>query len=159
MKFRFYQLYYIVALALLIASLFSRTGYIPTPDGSMYEINNFTLLKPDATVSYSVVPLGVVLIVTAVVNLFGFFVSLFSNFELQKRSSILSMLLIAGYYILYSIYVYIVMNGDDSLATLGLDVGVLFPFTTLVLNFMTFLAVRRTEASILAKAAGFRLRD
>ena len=103
---------------------------------------------------------GVVLVVATAVNLFGLLVSLFSNFELQKRTSILSMLLITGYYILLSIYVLIVINSDDALTTLNLEsCGVLYPFTVLVLNFMAFLAARRTEAQILAKASGFRLRD
>lgn len=160
MKFRFYQLYYLAAVVLLIVAMCGSVLSVVAPSGATYIINNFSLLKPDATVSYSVVALGVVLVVATAVNLFGLLVSLFSNFELQKRTSILSMLLITGYYILLAVYVLIVINSDEALTTLNLDSGgVLYPFTALVLNFMAFLAARRTEAQILAKASGFRLRD
>lgn len=158
MKFRIYQLYYIAAVVLLIVTMCGRL-YILSSNNDIYSINCFTLTKPDLTVSYSVVALGVVLIVATVVNLFGLLVSLFSNFELQKRTSILSMLLIAGFYILYVLYAFAIIYCDETLVTYGMDEGTLFPFTALVLNFLTFLAVRKTEANILAKAAGFRLRD
>ncbi|MBR3884189.1 MAG: DUF4293 family protein [Bacteroidaceae bacterium] len=159
MKFRIYQLYYITTVVLLIVTMCSRLGYILSSNNDIYSINCFTLTKPDLTVSYSVVALGVVLIVATVVNLFGLLVSLFSNFELQKRTSILSMLLIAGFYILYVLYAFAIIYCDENLVTYGMDEGTLFPFTALVLNFLTFLAVRKTEANILAKATGFRLRD
>lgn len=159
MKFRIYQLYFIAVVVLLIVTMCNRLGYILSSNGDIYSIYNFSLLKPDSTVSNSVVALGVVLIVATVANLFGLFVSLFNNFELQKRTSILSMLLIAGYYILYSLYVFAIIYSDETLVTFGLDAASLFPFTALVLNFLTFLAARRTEANILAKASGFRLRD
>ena len=158
MKFRIYQLYYIAAVVLLIVTMCNRL-YILSSNNDIYSINCFTLTKPDLTVSYSVVALGVVLIVATVVNLFGLLVSLFSNFELQKRTSILSMLLIAGFYILYVLYAFAIIYCDETLLTYGMDESTLFPFTALVLNFLTFLAVRKTEANILAKATGFRLRD
>ncbi|MBQ8271000.1 MAG: DUF4293 family protein [Bacteroidaceae bacterium] len=160
MKFRFYQLYYVLAAVLLIVAMCSNLLYILAPDGATYTLGNFSLIKPDGSASYSVVALGVVLIVAVAVNLFGLFVSLFNNFELQKRSSILSVLLLTGYHILLLLYVLLVINSDDNLATINFaEAAVMFPFTAIVLNVLSFLSARRAEAKIIAKASGFRLRD
>lgn len=159
MKFRFYQLYYLLAAVLLVVAMCGSPLQVLAPNGATYTVGNFSLLCPDGSHSYSVVALGVVLIVAAVVNVFGLLVALFSNFELQKRSAILSVLLLAGYYILLLVYILLIIYGDDSVATLSLEPAIMFPFTALVLNVLSFLSARRTEAKILAKAAGFRLRD
>lgn len=159
MKFRFYQLYYLLAAVLLVVTMCGSLLHVLAPSGATYTLENFSLLKPDGSASYSVVALGVVLIVAAVVNAFGLFVSLFSNFELQKRSSILSVLLLTGYYILLFIYVLLIINSGDSVTTVSLEAALMFPFTAIVLNVLSFLSARRTEAKILAKASGFRLRD
>ncbi len=159
MKFRFYQLYYMLAAVLLVVAMCGSLLHVLAPSGATYTIGNFSLLKPDGTDSYSVVALGVVLVVAVAVNAFGLFVSLFSNFELQKRSSILSVLLLTGYYILLLVYVLLVINSDEELTTVSLEAAVMYPFTAIVLNVLSFLSARRTEAKILAKASGFRLRD
>ena len=159
MKFRFYQLYFVLAAALLVAAMCNSLLYALAPNGATYTVGNFSLTSPDGSTSYSVVALGVVLIVAAVVNAFGLLVSLFSNFELQKRSSILSVLLLTGYYILLLIYILLIINSDETVATLSFEAAIMFPFTAIVLNVLSFLSARRTEAKILAKASGFRLRD
>lgn len=159
MKFRLYQLYFVLAVVLLIATMCSSLLYVIAANGATYTLGNFSLISPDGAASYSVVALGVVLVVATLVNVFGLFVSLFSNFELQKRSSILSVLLLAGYYILLLVYVLLIINSDETATTLSLEAALMFPFTAIVLNVLAFLSARRTEAKILAKASGFRLRD
>lgn len=159
MKFRLYQSYYLLAAVLLIAAMCGSVLRVLAENGATYIINNFSLVKPDSAISYSVVALGVVLVVAVAVNVFGLFVSLFSNFELQKRSSILSMLLLTGYYILLFLYTLLLINSDESLVTISLETAIMFPFTAIVLNLLSFFSARRTEAKILAKATGFRLRD
>ena len=89
------------------------------------------------------------------VNAFAAFVSLFSNFALQKRSTILSMLLIAGYYILLLVYLLILTDG----AAVVMLWPMFMPLLALAAGAMTFALVRRQEAKIIAKALGFRLRD
>lgn len=156
MKFRVYQLYYIISIAILIAAAIVKPiFYLVDGNGGISELQNFCLLQPDGETSYVVCALGVVLVFDILVNIFGLLVSSFQNFELQKRVSILSMLLLAGYYILLLIYVLILKDG----ASLTPAVSFLFPFVALVMNTLSFLAARRTEANILAKASGFRLRD
>lgn len=159
MKIRFYQFYFVLAIVLLIATMCNDLLHVLAPNGATYTIGNFSLLRPDGSASCSVVALGVVLIVATVVNAFGLFVSLFTNFELQKRASILSVLLLTGYYILLLFYALLVLYSDETVTTISLEATVMFPFTAIVLNVLSFLAARRTEAKILAKASGFRLRD
>lgn len=155
MKFRSYQLLFAVSIALLIAAMIMPVLQFVEPNGATLGLYNFYLEKPDATVSYVSCALGIVLAFTALVNLFGLIISSFQNFELQKRSSILGVLLLTGYQILLLI-VSLLLTSD---ATVAVQVATLFPFISLILNVMCFMSARRTEAKILAKASGFRLRD
>ena len=155
MKFRFYQLMYVASLVLTVLALLAPVVSFSEPDGAVAEMTNFKYVASSGEVSWTVIALGIVLIFTAVVNLFGLIVSLFNNFELQKRVTILTMLLFAGYYILFFVYT-LVLSGDTSMA---IGVPMLYPFIALTLNLIAFLLLRRCEAKIIAKALGFRLRD
>lgn len=154
MKFRSYQFFYLLSVVLIIATLCSTLMQIVETSGATNELTNFKLIMSDDKVSFAPVALGVVLIVAGLVNLFGFIVAGFRNFELQKRVSILGILLIAGYYLLLGIYAWVL-----SAASAMMELPLLFPFFVLVFNALAFFAARRTEAAILAKASGFRLRD
>lgn len=154
MKFRSYQLFYLLSLVLIIATLCTSMWEFIEANGATSELTNFKLTTPDGNTSYAPIALGVVLIVSGLVNLFGFIIAAFKNFELQKRVAILGILLIIGYYLLFGVYIWILSPYE-----IVSEIDTLFPFVTLVLNAMSFFAARRTEASILAKASGFRLRD
>ena len=153
MNFRFYQLFQLLVVGLLI---YAMTGPILTyADGGINaEIENFKLTFSNGMFTRSVMALGILLVLTVAVNIFAFFVSLFSNFELQKRVSILSMLVLAGYYILLLVYSLILVEGDPHV-----HISILIPFVCLLLNLVSFKLIRRQEAKIIAKASGFRLRD
>lgn len=155
MKFRFYQLLYAVTIALLVIALVKPVINIVEPNGATSIMSNFGYATVDGAVSRAVVALGVVLIAAVAVNVFALFVSLFSNFALQKRSTILSMLLIAGYYILLLVYLLILTDG----AAVVMLWPMFMPLLALATGAMTFALVRRQEAKIIAKALGFRLRD
>ncbi len=155
MKFRSYQLLFVASIALLIVALIKPIINVIEPNGVTSIMDNFGYTLADATVSRAVVALGVVLIVAVAVNAFAMFVSLFSNFALQKRSAILSMLLVAGYYILLLVYLLILDNG----AAVEMLWPMFLPLTVLALDAFAFVLVRRHEAKIVAKALGFRLRD
>ncbi len=155
MKFRFYQLLPAAAVALLVWAMIEPLMRFTEPGGEQMLMSNFKLLSHYGDVSWSVIALGVVLIFATIVNLFTFLVSFFSNFELMKRSAILSMLLLAGYYIVLLIYSLILLSG----AELEVDLPMLFPLFGLVLNMVYIKLVARHEARIIAKASGFRLRD
>ena len=154
MKFRSYQFFYLLSVVLIVATLCSTLMQIFETNGAASELTNFKLIMADSNVSYAPVALGVVLIVTGLVNLFAFIVAGFRNFELQKRVSVLGILLAIGYYLLLGIYAWVLSS-----ASFALELPVLFPFFVLVFNALAFFAARRTEAAIIAKASGFRLRD
>ena len=155
MKFRSYQLLFVASIALLIIALIKPIINVIEPTGVTAVMDNFSYMLADGTISRAVVALGVVLIAAVAVNAFAVFVSLFSNFALQKRSSILSMLLIAGYYILLLIYL-LILTHDAAVEMLW---PMFLPLIALAFNAITFVLVRRQEAKIIAKALGFRLRD
>ena len=155
MKFRFYQLMYVASLVLTVLALLAPVAGFVDADGAVAMMTNFKYTAPDGQVSRAVIALGILLVFTGVVNLFGLLVSLFSNFELQKRVTILTMLLFAGYYILFFVYT-LILSRD---ALMAMEVPMLYPFMALTLNLIAFLLVRRCEAKIIAKALGFRLRD
>ena len=146
---------YVASLVLTVLALLAPVVGFTEPDGAVAQMTNFKYTASDGEVSRSVIALGILLIFTAVVNLFGLLVSLFSNFELQKRVTILTMLLFAGYYILFFVYTLLLSSG----ASMAIEVPMLYPFMSLTLNLIAFLLLRRCEAKIIAKALGFRLRD
>lgn len=146
---------YVASLVLTVLALFAPVVGFTEPDGAVAEMTNFKYTAADGEVSRSVIALGILLVFTAVVNLLGLIVSLFNNFELQKRITILTMLLFAGYYLLFFVYT-LILSGDTSMA---IEVPMLYPFMSLTLNLFAFLLLRRCEAKIIAKALGFRLRD
>lgn len=155
MKFRLYQLLPVAVIALLIWAMVEPIIKFTESYGAVTVMSNFKLLASDGDVSRSVIALGALLIFAVVVNAFALVVSMFSNFELQKRTTILSLLILSGYYILLLIYSFILL--DD--ASLEVDLPVLFPFFGIILNSVAFNLIRREEARIIAKASGFRLRD
>ena len=146
---------YVASLVLTVLALLAPVVGFTEPDGAVAEMTNFKYTAADGEVSRSVIALGILLVFTAVVNLLGLLVSLYNNFEMQKRVTILSMLLFAGYYILFFVYT-LILSGGTSMA---IEVPMLYPFIALTLNLFAYLLLRRCEAKIIAKALGFRLRD
>ena len=155
MKFRLYQLLYVAVIALLVLAMVEPIVKFTEADGSLTVMSNFKLLAADGQVSRSVIALGALLVFAVVVNAFALMVSMFSNFELQKRTTILSLLVLAGYYILLLIYSFLLLAD----ASLEVDLPILFPFFGIILNSVSFNLIRREEAKIIARATGFRLRD
>ena len=155
MKFRLYQLLYVAVIALLVWAMVEPIVKFTEADGSLTVMSNFKLLADDGQVSRSVIALGALLVFAVVVNAFALMVSMFSNFELQKRTTIISLLVLAGYYILLLIYSFIMLTD----ASLEVDLPILFPFFGIILNSVSFNLIRREEAKIIARATGFRLRD
>ncbi|MBE6295685.1 MAG: DUF4293 family protein [Bacteroidaceae bacterium] len=155
MKFRLYQLLYVAVIALLVWAMVEPIIKFTEADGSLTVMSNFKLLAADGQVSRSVIALGALLVFAVVVNAFALMVSMFSNFELQKRTTILSLLVLAGYYILLLIYSFLLLAD----ASLEVDLPILFPFFGIILNSVSFNLIRREEAKIIARATGFRLRD
>ena len=90
MKFRLYQLLYVAVIALLVWAMVEPIIKFTEADGSLTVMSNFKLLAADGQLSRSVIALGAMLVFAVVVNAFALMVSMFSNFELQKRTTIIS---------------------------------------------------------------------
>ena len=155
MKFRFYQLLYIAAIAMMVIALIKPIAKFYEPDGVTALMDNFEYCVDGAAAGISVVSLAVVLMVAIAVNAFTVFVSLFSNFGLQKRCSVFSILLLAGYYVILLIYSFILIEG----AAITMLKAMYLPLLALAANAVAFVLVRKQEAKIIARAMGFRLRD
>ena len=153
MKFRIYQLLYVAAIAMMVVALMKPVIKFYEPGGVTALMDNYAYTFEGG--SSSVVALAVVLVATIVVNCFAIFVSLFSNFGLQKRCTILSMLLLAGYYIVLLAYSLLLVES----AAASMLKAMYLPLLALAANAIAFILVRRQEARIIARAMGFRLRD
>ena len=156
MKFRFYQLLLVASLVFTILAMLDPVVSFTESNGAASVMTNFKYTEfATGNVSRSVIALGILLIFTALINVLGLFLSLFNNFEMLKRTTILTMLLHAGYYVLFLIYTFVLTDG----ASMDAKSPMLYPFVALTLNLLAFLLIRRCEAKIIAKALGFRLRD
>lgn len=155
MKFRLYQLFPVCTIALLVWAMLEDIMMFTEPDGAQMLVGNFKLLSANGDSSWAVIALGAILIFTVLVNAFSLVVSFFSNFELQKRSAILSMLLLTGYYIILLVTSLILVSG----AEIQVFFPVLLPFIGILLSVVFFKLANREEAKIISRASGFRLRD
>lgn len=162
MKFYIHHLYLLLAFVAVIICLCSSAlvtfGYT---DMSMVTVGNFTLRSitmPSGEMTSSVAScaLGILLIVSTLINVFTVFVSLFQNFTLQKRCSVLNTILLAGYYIVLLV-ITLIMKVDTSYV--NVDWKVALPLIALILTVMSFYSIRMTEAKRIAAATNFRLRD
>lgn len=155
MKFRFYQLFPVAVIALLVWAMFEDIAKFTEPSGAQMVMGNFKLISHTGDASWAVITLGAVLVFAVFVNLFSIVVSFFSNFELQKRSAIQSMLLLTGYYVVLLVTSLILVCESE----LQVFFPVLLPFIGILLNVVFFKLARREEARIISRASGFRLRD
>lgn len=156
MKFRFYQLLLVASLVFTIMAMLDPVVSFTESNGAASVMTNFKYTEfATGNVSRSVIALGILLIFTSVVNVLGLFLSFYKNFEMQKRVTILTMLLHTGYYILFLVYTLVLASG----ASMDVKSPMLYPFIALTLNLVAFMMIRRCEAKIIARALGFRLRD
>lgn len=162
MKFYIHHLYLLLAIAALIVCMCDPSIItFVYQDASSVTMSNFTLHSlslslGQETSSAASCALGILLIVSAIVGVFGMFVSLFQNFSLQKRCTIFNCCLLAGYYIVLLAFV-LILRGETVLVDMDWQAGL--PLVSLILSAMSFYSIRMTEAKLLARANNFRLRD
>lgn len=157
MKIEFYlhQVWLALICVLMFAGLLLPIGQLVDAQGASAELTNFRLNFIEGDSSGALWALGTIMIVTLAVGVFELLLSGFRNFVLQKRLLVFMMLLTAGYYILFVIYV-LLLKGD---ASFGPRIAAAFPLICLVLEYMSIHGVAKAEAAIIARASGFRLRD
>ena len=157
MKIEFYlhQVWLALICVLMFAGLLLPIGQLVNVEGASAELTNFRLNFIEGDSSGALWALGTIMIVTLCVGVFELLLSGFRNFVLQKRLLVFMMLLTVGYYILFVIYV-LLLKGD---ASFGPRPAAAFPLICLILEYMSISGVSKAEATIIARASGFRLRD
>jgi hypothetical protein len=157
MKIEFYlhQVWLALICILMFAGLLLPIGQLVNAEGASAELTNFRLNYIEGDSSGALWALGAIMIVTLAVGVFELLLSGFRNFVLQKRLLVFMMLLTVGYYVLFVIYV-LLLKGD---ASFGPRPAAAFPLISLVLEYMSISGVSKAEATIIARASGFRLRD
>lgn len=156
MKIKLQHLCILLALAAIVVTLCFPLIQFIYQDYTSVTMTNFRLLNVDGTSSATPWALGGLLIAGGLCQLFTLMIALFQNYALQKRSLILGMLILTGWYILYLVFLLILKS--DATAVLPRWTTIL-PLVSIILSFMAFNAIRRTEAQIIASGNSFRLRD
>ena len=157
MKIEFYlhQVWLALICILMFAGLLLPIGQLVNAEGASAQLTNFRLNFVEGDSSGALWALGTIMIVTLAVGVFELLLSGFRNFVLQKRLLVFMMLLTAGYYIIFVLYV-LLLKGDASFSP---KMAAAFPLICLVLEYMSIHGVSKAEATIIARASGFRLRD
>lgn len=162
MKFYLHHIYLLLAIVALVVCMCSPAlitfvyNDMSTVSMTNFALRSMAMGQVEPTSSAVSCALGVLLIVSALVGAFTMFVSLFQNFSLQKRSSIFNCCVLAGYYIIFLVFV-LILHGDTRMVDLNWQVCL--PLVSLILTAMSFYSIRTTEAKMLARANNFRLRD
>ena len=157
MKIEFYlhQVWLALICVLMFAGLLLPVGQLVSAEGASAELTNFRLNFIEGDSSGALWALGTIMIITLAVGVFELLLSGFRNFVLQKRLLVFMMLLTVGYYIIFVAYV-LLLKGD---ASFGPRPAAAFPLVSLILEYMSIHGVAKAEATIIARASGFRLRD
>lgn len=162
MKFYLHHIYLLLAIVALVVCMCSPAlitfvyNDMSTVSMTNFALQSMAMGQVEPISSAVSCALGVLLIVSALVGSFTMFVSLFQNFSLQKRSSIFNCCVLAGYYIIFLVFV-LILRGDTRMVDLNWQVCL--PLVSLILTAMSFYSIRTTEAKMLARANNFRLRD
>ncbi len=162
MKFYIHHLYMLLAVIALIVCMCAPSLItfvyqdLSTVSMSNFALHSVSTNQVEATSSATSCALGILLIVSVLVNAFTMFVCLFQNFALQKRGTIFNSCVLAGYYIVMLVFV-LILRGDTRMVDLNWQFCL--PLVSLILTVMSFSSIRNTEAKMLARANNFRLRD
>ena len=156
MKIRLQHICILLALAAVVVTLCFPLIQFIYQDYSSVTMTNFTLQNVNGETNATPWALGGLLIAAGLCQLFTLFIALFQNYALQKRGLILGMLILTGWYILYLVFMLILKSETRAILPSWTTV---LPLVSIILSFMAFNAIRRTEAKIIASGNSFRLRD
>lgn len=155
MKIKLQHFCILLALAAIVVTLCFPLIQFIYKDTSV-TMTNFNLQNMDGTKNAMPWALGGLLIAAGLCQLFTLMIALFQNYALQKRSLILGMLILTGWYILYLVFILILKSETTTVIPRW---TMILPLVSIILSFMAFNAIRRTEAKIIASGNSFRLRD
>lgn len=154
MKTYLHQLWLALICVLLFAGLLMPIGQFSNDEGATALLTNFRINFIEGDSAGAMWALAVIQIAALAVALFELLLSGFRNFTLQKRLLIFDALLLVGYYIVFVAYVLLL----NDTATFRPCLAGAFPLISLILIWITFMAVQRAETAIIAGASSFRLR-
>lgn len=157
------QRLYLLLSAVLMAIVSQSTlaTFIAGQDGQPYELTCWKLYATATGETMSGAPwaLMVLAIGIALVSLFGLFLVFYQNYALQKRVTIFNTLLVVGFLLTYAGFFFYYRGALEAVSGEPSWWAVAVPVVVLILQLMSFLAIRQKEAKVLAEATTFRLRD
>ena len=155
-KIRPQHILVLLALAALIVCLCFPLVTITYADSTYVTLTNFQVNANGDHSSASPWALGALLIAAAAGQFFVLLIAAFQNYTLQKRTLVFSMLLLAGYYVVYLIFLLVLKEGSTTIIPSWTTI---LPLIAIILDFMSFRSILHTEAKIIASGNSFRLRD
>ena len=143
---RIQSVYLLLVTALLASNIFLPIGSFLDKNGLLYPFTPLHVALPSAGLSYT--PWGqlTLLILGALVSFATIF--LFKNRKLQIRMCIFSMLILAGYYIVFLMFMLMIKNSIS--ATFQFSFGLCLPLIAMILNFLAIRAIRKDEDKVKA---------
>lgn len=149
------------AVLMAIVSQSKLAGFVSRGDGLSYDLTCWDLVNTATGESVSGAPwsLMVISIIVSLLSLFTLFLVFYQNYALQKRMTIYTMLVTVGFLLTYAAYFFYYKAHLDALMVEVTWWAVAVPIVVLILLFMSFLAIRKKEASVILGASSFRLRD
>lgn len=155
------RIYLLVSAVLMAIVSQSRLAWYLTRDYVNYELTcwTFTNEATGEVVSRAPWALMVLAIGVSLLSLFTLFLVFYQNYALQKRMTIFTMLVTIGFLLTYVAFYFYYKSCLDVLWPNITLWALAIPVVVLILLFMSFLAIRKKEASMIFESSSFRLRD
>lgn len=141
---RIQTVYLLLVTALLTTTIFLPVGSFLDSNGLLYPFSPLNINLPSAGLNYTPWEQLALLVLGALIAFATIF--LFKNRKLQMRMCVFNSLIIAGYYLVYLMFV--LMSKGNTNADFQFSFGLCLPVISLVLTFLAFRAIRKDENMI-----------
>lgn len=143
---RIQSVFFLLVTALLTANIFIPVGSFLDSNGALYPFSPLNVNLPSAGLNYT--PWGQLslLVLAALVSFATIF--LFKNRKLQIRMGIFNMFIMAGYYIVFLLF--ILLTKGRTQASFQISFGLCLPLIAMILNFLAIRAIRKDEEKVKA---------
>ncbi|BEG98501.1 DUF4293 domain-containing protein [Bacteroides sedimenti] len=143
---RIQTVYLLLVAALLTITIFIPVGSFIDTNGLTYPFTPLNITLPSAGLNYT--PWGqlAILILAAMIAFATIF--LFKNRKLQMRMCVFNSLIIAGYYLVYLMF--ILMTKGSSNVSFQFSFGLCLPVISLILTYLAFRSIRKDDAMVKA---------
>lgn len=153
------RIYLLLAAVLMgVVSQSVLAEYMAGADGMTYSLGCWKLSDTAGqTISSTPWALMVLAVLVVLLSLFTLFLVFYQHYALQKRMTIYGMLVTVGFMATFAGY-FFYYDGMLEAVTSRLTMWAVVPVVVVILQFMSFLAICKKEAAVLAEASNFRLR-